>query len=109
MADWTRSTFCGDSACVEWDERDGFVDVRNSTEPDTVVQFTSAEWAAFKAGIEAAALNAAADALVAMSCDPTDLLTESVGTKGPLAVSVWLRDRASRLGTPEDGTDKEGT
>jgi hypothetical protein len=48
------------------------------------------------------ALRAAAAELQAMSMDPFDLLTESVGIRGPLAVSLWLRDRANATPSTSD-------
>jgi hypothetical protein len=50
---------------------------------------------------EVRALRMAAADLLAMTTDPSDLLTESVGIKGPIAVAFWLKDRASAIEAEE--------
>lgn len=53
--------------------------------------------------IKAQALRDAAGELLLMTMDPTDLMTTSIGSKGPITVALWLLDRAARveLGEPE--------
>lgn len=50
---WTRSSRCDNGACVEVANHDGGdVLVRDGKNPDgPVLRFTSAEWAAFLAGV----------------------------------------------------------
>lgn len=50
--DWTRSTYCGSSACVEVANDTDCVYVRDSKDPDgPALAFTHDEWAAFLAGV----------------------------------------------------------
>jgi len=64
-----------------------------------------AELEAGRDGVRAGALRDAAEALFAMCTDPFDLLTESVGIKGPTAVAVWLTDRANDLDAVKESND----
>ncbi|MFG1605516.1 DUF397 domain-containing protein [Actinoplanes sp. NPDC049265] len=49
---WRRSRRCTGGNCVEVAKLDGHVLVRNSAEPEVVVTFSHAEWAAFLAGVD---------------------------------------------------------
>jgi hypothetical protein len=49
--EWKSSSFCADGACAQVKTSGETVSVRSTTEPDTVVVFTIAEWEALKAGI----------------------------------------------------------
>ncbi|MBI4942676.1 MAG: DUF397 domain-containing protein [Actinobacteria bacterium] len=52
-AHWKRSTFCGDSACVEVAAGPGGVAVRDSKRPDSApLTFTTPEWQAFVLGVK---------------------------------------------------------
>jgi len=73
--------------------------VRDSANPGVMLPVPAESWVAFLAGVRAEALRAAADDLIAMTTDPFDLLTESVGIRGPVAVSLWLQDRATKAVT----------
>lgn len=55
MPDWQRSTFCGNTTCVEvLRHTDGTVRVRNSRHPEREpLNFSADEWADFTAGVEA--------------------------------------------------------
>ncbi|MEV6631371.1 DUF397 domain-containing protein [Actinoplanes sp. NPDC051470] len=47
---WRRSSRCQGGDCVEVAKLDHHVLVRNSADPEVVVTFTHAEWAAFLDG-----------------------------------------------------------
>lgn len=51
--EWRRSSFCGNTTCVEvaHDETTGSVRVRNSWDPDRQLLFSAAEWEAFRLGM----------------------------------------------------------
>lgn len=52
---WTKSSFSQSQGCVEWTVADDgrSICVRNSKDPGgSVLVFTSAEWAAFVAGVK---------------------------------------------------------
>jgi hypothetical protein len=52
--DWRKSSFCGNSACVEVATDGGEFLVRDSKSADSpVLKFTREEWAAFVAGVSA--------------------------------------------------------
>ena len=48
-----RSTFCGETSCVEVHRGDEFVHVRDSKTPTTWLRFDLAEWQAFTDGVKA--------------------------------------------------------
>ena len=50
---WLRSSFCGDSSCVEIALIDGGVAVRDNKLADSpVLEFTRTEWVSFVSGIK---------------------------------------------------------
>lgn len=51
--DYKKSSFCGDSACTELAVGETIVFMRNSTDPDTVVEFDRLAWQDLHAGITA--------------------------------------------------------
>jgi hypothetical protein len=54
LAGWCKSSFCGNSACVEVAKVGDEFLVRDSKYPDgLVLTFTRDEWAAFVAGVKA--------------------------------------------------------
>ena len=62
MTGWRRSSYCGSSNCVEVTYDGDLVLVRDSKDEDDPVgptlRFTTAEWAAFVAGVAAGQFNA---------------------------------------------------
>ena len=53
-ADWRRSTFCGEAACVEVAVVDGWVAVRDSKSPTSPqLVFSGDEWDSFLRGVSA--------------------------------------------------------
>jgi Domain of unknown function (DUF397) len=50
---WRASSFCSGGECAEVAMCDGMIVVRNSTDPQAVVQFTAGEWLALTRGIRA--------------------------------------------------------
>ena len=73
-----------------------YIQIRDSELDGSPLLVTVAAWEAHEAAIRAEALRAAATELMLMTTDPFDLLTESVGSKGPIAVSLWLQDQAAQ-------------
>ena len=57
MADhsYRKSTFCNGGGCVEvsFTFNDQHITVRNSTKPDTELEFTNEEWVDFLDGVKA--------------------------------------------------------
>lgn len=54
LFEWRKSSFCGNSACVQVATVGGGVVVRDSEDPSgPVLAFTRDEWAAFVAGVNA--------------------------------------------------------
>ena len=54
VAQWQKSTRCGNAACVEVAKVDGGYLVRDSKNPTgAVLSFTEQEWTAFVEGVEA--------------------------------------------------------
>jgi len=52
MTDWTRSSRCGDGACVEARRVGDVIEVRDSKDTDgPVLRFTPEEWRAFRYGV----------------------------------------------------------
>jgi hypothetical protein len=53
MLAWRRSSFCGDTACVEVALAPDTIGVRDSKRSDSpVLSFTRDEWTAFVAGVK---------------------------------------------------------
>jgi hypothetical protein len=47
MSTWTKSNYCESNACLEVQRINGVVNIRNSTQPNTIVSFTTDEWNTF--------------------------------------------------------------
>lgn len=59
---WRRSTFCGESSCVEVVVRTDVVRVRDGKHTfGHVLEFTTAEWSAFVAGVKAGEFDISTD------------------------------------------------
>ena len=53
QATWRRSTYCGESSCVEVAVAGGSIGVRDSKTSDSpVLSFTREEWTAFVLGVK---------------------------------------------------------
>lgn len=50
---WLRSSYCGNTTCVEVLRTDGVVLVRNSADNQKPVVFSAEEWDAFLRGVQA--------------------------------------------------------
>jgi hypothetical protein len=51
-SDWSKSSFCQTSACVEVKREGGFIAIRNSESPADILRYTAEEWAAFTDGLQ---------------------------------------------------------
>jgi Domain of unknown function (DUF397) len=50
---WLKSTFCQRSSCVEVSRQGDYISIRRTQEPETIMRYTTDEWAAFAQGFHA--------------------------------------------------------
>jgi hypothetical protein len=100
-------TMCGGAGCCG--DIDGALEYIDGSVGEMLANSRPREQVGQGGGADA--LDAAADALQIMATDPTDLLTESVGLRAVISVSLWLRDRARAIRAKEesgcDGADPD--